>query len=1312
MTVVRPLNRNRPCGAAKEADYPVEVVGKPENGYVRVRYQGKETYVPESELKRNGSADARLRDQNMGEFNDSQLGYKLQRSMERREAGVNPARIGLQHISEKSKTPYYRELAKKLLDDPEFKPDLELVKEFERGKKADFEKAGDYSAATHKIRMRKDLAGNEQLLLHEAVHARTLSAMHSYLQNIATGGKFKSFERHFKHLEVPAKRILALYESLEKRTMQASAFPGDTDPLSQVARSYGVTSVNEFIAEGFTNPAFQAQLAQLKVPREMSGKGMFKYYWDAFIGSVGEMMGLKTRSNTYLSELLRAGSDLMDGTGKNQRIYYADLIDPNVVLGARVKDLGVVGSMQEAAREFRLDKFEKLQEEIIPQLKDPKAKIEDFTAKDSNLLWQATLRLGSLVKKNLLQDTTLAQLMQDKPGTGKVVRWTIDQVSRIEREGIIKTKDAIETALKPFRKMYHDKEQRPHLIEAWKTWQKNIGVRDLTRSDFVTEKQWDIYKNFQAVFDNILVDINEKRASAGFKPIERIQSYFHAAWEGDYRVFAYDGAGNKVWAQGFKTEWEAKKWARDYREKHPDLKIDEPSHVVRDKYGLNDLSAFEDAIRTMSNKDSEVTRALQETYREILQKRGFGRTGVHKKGVLGFMGMEEGALGLRMMERSFDQYVNQAYRYIGNLEKQQVLAELQKVPPEIRNTKLPETFDFLYSYIRKTQGAKLGEISIDSFISQITQAVGLGAGAPLRFIRGGAQIASLYWLTTPRFLISQSVQSINAIPKLIQQFGAVDGTKAFFDGWLHTIKPDALTHEAAEWAAKRGYLDPTIKNMIKSDPYEVPIGDRHPLLNLQAYKEVGSYPAALVEHHLVRLPTFNMFEKALRPFIKDKEKRFQEAAEKTDYYMVNYGRAHSPLVYDKLGLLGEAARPLKQYSHNTFGQFIEYAKGLKDRGEVAPLAAFFGTQAAVAGLKGVMLVAEATVIVNLLNNMFDMDIPTPEQLMLKSGLHDALVYGGLSTVLNHDVSSSVSAPSLPQMFSFPPIQFGVKAFMDVGRFAVKLAHGEDTDHDRLRAAMAVSPNAMHEWLKMLYTPNGEPTANPNDKQLRGNYRRNQEGIVNESTIAQLFGAKPLQEAKADALMRSVKQELKRDMEQRMSALDAMADRVINGKEVTPELLQKYIKEGGDVKNLPKTLIGRMKERTLTGEERMQEFRSLTPSQIHKLDVQREYLDNKTGDSKNKAMGFDPETGELKPMSEGDAPKSESKFSKNVQDRMDRMPTKEPNEAWWEKPEYGYGDTIKNRKSGPFIPEHGREGKEFIPDSQQRRNALKEKRYSS
>jgi hypothetical protein len=325
-----------------------------------------------------------------------------------------------------------------------------------------------------------------------------------------------------------------------------------------------------------------------------------------------------------------------------------------------------------------------------------------------------------------------------------------------------------------------------------------------------------------------------------------------------------------------------------------------------------------------------------------------------------------------------------------------------------------------------------------------------------------------------------------------------------------------------------------------------------------------------------------------------------------DYYMVHYSRESAPLGYAKADLLGEAARPLKQYAHNMWGQFFEFVKGAKDHQQYTPLAQFLGTQALVAGLKGTILVAEATAIINLINAGFDTDIPTPERWLLESGVSDFLVYGGWSSLLGYDISSSVAAPNMPDMFSFPIIGVSKDAMVDVATYLLHKIHGTDTEAQQMAAFQAISPRLMHGWIQELYSRPGQPVPNPRDN-MKGNYRRNEV----EKFVASMFSVKSIDEAKSNAVVRNAKELLARDAERRLSALDAIADRIQTGQKLTPDLLKRYVAEGGFPGDLAKNIRQRIMDRQLTWPERQGMIKQMTPGQAHKMDRMRELLNSIT-----------------------------------------------------------------------------------------------------
>ena len=124
----------------------------------------------------------------------------------------------------------------------------------------------------------------ERHLLHELVHAATLKAIES-------GG-------------VSAMRMRALFNHVQKS--------------GKLDGQYGMTSLDEFVAEAFSNPQFQEALRSVPAPAGST----LKSAWQWFVRIVARIIGLKTRpSETALDRALRDGLALME---ENAAILAAD----------------------------------------------------------------------------------------------------------------------------------------------------------------------------------------------------------------------------------------------------------------------------------------------------------------------------------------------------------------------------------------------------------------------------------------------------------------------------------------------------------------------------------------------------------------------------------------------------------------------------------------------------------------------------------------------------------------------------------------------------------------------------------------------------------------------------------------------------------------------------------------------------------------------------------------------------------------------------------------------------------------------------
>ena len=114
----------------------------------------------------------------------------------------------------------------------------------------------------------------ERHMLHELVHAATLRALAS------TG--------------LGAIRMRALFAHVKKS--------------GKLAGTYGMSNVDEFVTEAFTNPKFQARLKSVSAPAGSTG---IKSAWHWFIRVVRGILGLPANSEDALSAALEIGVEVM-----------------------------------------------------------------------------------------------------------------------------------------------------------------------------------------------------------------------------------------------------------------------------------------------------------------------------------------------------------------------------------------------------------------------------------------------------------------------------------------------------------------------------------------------------------------------------------------------------------------------------------------------------------------------------------------------------------------------------------------------------------------------------------------------------------------------------------------------------------------------------------------------------------------------------------------------------------------------------------------------------------------------------------------
>lgn len=690
---------------------------------------------------------------------------------------------------------------------------------------------------------------------------------------------------------------------------------------------------------------------------------------------------------------------------------------------------------------------------------------------------------------------------------------------------------------------------------------EEMGLPDATdgmlMADGLNAREIQAYRAARAQFDKVVDIINDMRTKAGMDPIAKRPGYFPSIWMGDWRVFVKDAKGETIQVLAFDNKMEVDMAVADIKKADPTLVVD-PVDARKNRYHLKDLSAFQLASEVFG-KNTPQTKLLEQIRNDILKRRGFMKHSIQKKGVEGFMGSKEG--GFKDMERAIDIYLEQAYNYIGDMQKKNLLgelhAEMEKNKYSLAQDK-PNTNKYLSDITANSIGAVKNMLEgVDSvveffgeFVANKTGIGGRSSGKHLvRTING---LASFWNLATAKQFVINAMQPLYALPKARQlalTLGTEGLTKNMLLSYMEAFVPGQLSKEsraALEFARDSGMIDARMLEMVNANTGQA----------AALPTKVAGHAASWWEQEAVRVPAFLFYNKMLKDVISNPKERYAAAAQMTADTMVNYSKTQTPAIYSQMGLAGEVLRPYQQYSHNYHGQLAEYVNAAKRDKQLTPLAGFLGVQTMTAGLRGLVPLATATGIINIINTWSDDPIPTPEEYLLSSGMSDMWVLGPMSKFTGMDLSSSAGAPSLLAAPGMPGVSFAKNMIQDVGGYAVDKMRGMATGPQEMQAAMTATPSAGKGITELMYADEQGRIPNP-----RRNMQPDMPGprTTKGHMIRIGMGATPYEEGAQKARIRGAEATIKKEAAKKAELLEKIADDFVSKKTLNKELVTKYAK---------------------------------------------------------------------------------------------------------------------------------------------------------
>lgn len=205
--------------------------------------------------------------------------------------GKSAAEI-LKFIASASRSPFYRQLAKLLLKTgiaPQVMASTTEGWRFNAGN--DKKYAAAYNESTNTIALFRPAAA-ERNFLHEAMHAATIRALGR--KGLASG------------------QMKALFEHVKKN--------------GNLKGMYGMSDVDEFVAEAFSNPKFQDALKKIAAPKASSST--LSSAWNWFVRIVRGILGIPQGQENALSQAIEIGLGVMREDMKLRKNEASDGISP------------------------------------------------------------------------------------------------------------------------------------------------------------------------------------------------------------------------------------------------------------------------------------------------------------------------------------------------------------------------------------------------------------------------------------------------------------------------------------------------------------------------------------------------------------------------------------------------------------------------------------------------------------------------------------------------------------------------------------------------------------------------------------------------------------------------------------------------------------------------------------------------------------------------------------------------------------------------------------------------------------------------
>lgn len=590
-------------------------------------------------------------------------------------------------------------------------------------------------------------------------------------------------------------------------------------------------------------------------------------------------------------------------------------------------------------------------------------------------------------------------------------------------------------------------------------------------------KQLEAYARMRDVFDQTLAVQNEARVAQGKTPISAKEAYLSSRWEGDFRQPVYDADGKLVWYLASNSKIGLKKQAERLLAQAPELKLGE-QHKVQSLRGGSDIQSMYSTMLDILGRDDPAVQKVKELVEMnvgedvanmLAQEKHFKK----KANIRGFVGDRPGTEGsvveARKMFQQQIQYAKNAFKWS---EFQKSAKDLKgMLSDEELQRSQPNNIAYAREYVRNALGQNEGKVA--KALDDAIRDLGL---SPRVVDKAVGSLKSFFILqklaVSAGFMAANVIQTANVMPHLVnlrEKGFKGNPAKAAMVG---TLAGPLMAFSHYFKAAGVEYID-QLPNQFFKDAIRYAedngvtarsVFDESPLGTSRTEKIAGMTLSA--PETFVRSMAFMTYAQMLKDSgeFKDHSKLFQMAEELTNMSMVDYRETERPLVFGKLGTMGNFLNTLQTYPMNFYNQWNYMLREAVD-GRPGAIMTMLAIQYSIAGAMGVPGFDDMDKVYKWIRDNWTstdtwaaaMKHPffSDPKLWMLENFGEASVYGALSDVSGIGFTSRVTAPSLGAMGQSPlaPITDIAK---QVGSVAKAVA--DPTNTVKLgQAAMDVSP---------------------------------------------------------------------------------------------------------------------------------------------------------------------------------------------------------------------------------------------------------------